>query len=163
MNNDIALVLLKGRGIPLGKNVMPICLPSERIEYPAGLNCTISGFGSIETGKSSKRLVKHIVNLLIYISLYFFMDDQLFKKESWINFYKFENFPPSVICCSFYSSFQRSKIRLDTVIRSVRVSCRTCLWRACNQWWNGLRRISWWRYWHVWRRFWRSIGVLAQW
>lgn len=74
MNNDIALVLLKGRGIPLGKNVMPICLPSERTEYPAGLNCTISGFGSIETGKSSKRLVKHIVNLLIgliYISLYF--------------------------------------------------------------------------------------------
>ncbi|XP_026296178.1 uncharacterized protein LOC724971 isoform X4 [Apis mellifera] len=53
MNNDIALVLLKGRGIPLGKNVMPICLPSERIEYPAGLNCTISGFGSIETGKST--------------------------------------------------------------------------------------------------------------
>uniref|UniRef100_V9IH70 Hepatocyte growth factor activator n=1 Tax=Apis cerana TaxID=7461 RepID=V9IH70_APICE len=32
---------------------MPICLPSERIEYPAGLNCTISGFGSIETGKST--------------------------------------------------------------------------------------------------------------
>ncbi|XP_033297335.1 uncharacterized protein LOC117204237 isoform X3 [Bombus bifarius] len=53
MNNDIALVLLKKRGIPLGKNVMPICLPSENTEYPAGLNCSISGFGSIETGKST--------------------------------------------------------------------------------------------------------------
>ncbi|XP_076379231.1 uncharacterized protein LOC143259719 isoform X2 [Megalopta genalis] len=53
MNNDIALVLLKGRGIPLGKNVMPICLPPENIDYPSGLNCTISGFGSIETGVST--------------------------------------------------------------------------------------------------------------
>nr|XP_050866618.1 uncharacterized protein LOC127071398 isoform X3 [Vespula vulgaris] len=53
MNNDIALVLLKGRGIPLGKDIMPICLPPENTEYPAGLNCTISGFGSIETGKTT--------------------------------------------------------------------------------------------------------------
>ncbi|XP_012286653.1 uncharacterized protein LOC105703113 isoform X2 [Orussus abietinus] len=54
MNNDIALVLLKGRGIPLGRNVMPICLPSENAEYPDGLNCTISGWGSVETGKSAQ-------------------------------------------------------------------------------------------------------------
>lgn len=54
MNNDIALVLLKGLGIPLGKDIMPICLPPENIEYSPGLNCTISGFGSIETGKTSK-------------------------------------------------------------------------------------------------------------
>ncbi|CAK9820681.1 Prss12 [Anthophora plagiata] len=53
MNNDIALVLLKGQGIPLGKDIMPICLPPENADYPAGLNCTISGFGSIETGKST--------------------------------------------------------------------------------------------------------------
>ncbi|XP_054002580.1 uncharacterized protein LOC128889196 isoform X1 [Hylaeus anthracinus] len=53
MNNDIALVLLKGRGIFLGKDIMPICLPPENAEYPPGLNCTISGFGSIETGKST--------------------------------------------------------------------------------------------------------------
>ncbi|KAI4492325.1 hypothetical protein M0802_009835 [Mischocyttarus mexicanus] len=53
MNNDIALILLKGRGIPLGKDIMPICLPPENTEYPAGLNCTISGFGSIETGKTT--------------------------------------------------------------------------------------------------------------
>ncbi|XP_011143294.1 uncharacterized protein LOC105185459 isoform X2 [Harpegnathos saltator] len=54
MNNDIALVLLKGPGIPLGKDIMPICLPHENTEYPAGLNCTISGFGSIETGKTTQ-------------------------------------------------------------------------------------------------------------
>ncbi|XP_031783436.1 uncharacterized protein LOC100120629 isoform X1 [Nasonia vitripennis] len=53
LNNDIAVVLLKGRGIPLGRNVMPICLPYENIEYPAGLNCTISGFGSVEAGSST--------------------------------------------------------------------------------------------------------------
>ncbi|XP_012144579.1 uncharacterized protein LOC100879380 isoform X10 [Megachile rotundata] len=53
MNNDIALVLLKGLGIPLGRNIMPICLPPENAEYPPGLNCTISGFGSIQTGKSA--------------------------------------------------------------------------------------------------------------
>lgn len=58
MNNDIALVLLKGRGIPLGKDIMPICLPSESTKYTVGLNCTISGFGSIETGKTSKRDIK---------------------------------------------------------------------------------------------------------
>ncbi|XP_011309763.1 uncharacterized protein teq isoform X2 [Fopius arisanus] len=52
MNNDIALVLLKGRGIPLGEHIMPICLPPRNAEYSEGLNCTISGFGSIENGKS---------------------------------------------------------------------------------------------------------------
>ncbi|XP_039312478.1 uncharacterized protein LOC105203625 isoform X3 [Solenopsis invicta] len=54
MNNDIALVLLKGLGIPLDKDIMPICLPPENAEYPPGLNCTISGFGSIETGKTTQ-------------------------------------------------------------------------------------------------------------
>ncbi|XP_039302456.1 transmembrane protease serine 11B-like protein isoform X2 [Solenopsis invicta] len=53
MNDDIALVLLKGLGIPLDKDMMPICLPPENAEYPPGLNCTISGFGSIETRKTS--------------------------------------------------------------------------------------------------------------
>lgn len=57
LNNDIAVVLLKGRGIPLGRNVMPICLPYENIEYPAGLNCTISGFGSVEAGSSSTYII----------------------------------------------------------------------------------------------------------
>lgn len=54
MNNDIALVLLKSPGLPLGRNVMPICLPHSSIDYPAGLNCTISGFGSVQAGSSSK-------------------------------------------------------------------------------------------------------------
>lgn len=52
MNHDIALVLLKGRGLPLGKDIMPICLPREGTDYTPGLNCTISGYGSIETGRS---------------------------------------------------------------------------------------------------------------
>ncbi|XP_070153993.1 uncharacterized protein [Polyergus mexicanus] len=54
MNNDIALILLKGHGIPLGKDIMPICLPPENTDYSPGLNCTISGFGSIETGKTTQ-------------------------------------------------------------------------------------------------------------
>ncbi|XP_058789027.1 uncharacterized protein LOC131662991 [Phymastichus coffea] len=53
MNNDIALVLLKSPGMSLGRNVMPICLPHAAIDYPPGLNCTISGFGSIEPGSST--------------------------------------------------------------------------------------------------------------
>ncbi|XP_029676576.1 uncharacterized protein LOC115243589, partial [Formica exsecta] len=54
MNNDIALILLKGHGISLGKDIMPICLPPENTDYSPGLNCTISGFGSIETGKTTQ-------------------------------------------------------------------------------------------------------------
>lgn len=57
MNNDIALVLLKGRGIPLGQHIMPICLPPANAEYLSGLNCTISGFGSIESGNLGKHFL----------------------------------------------------------------------------------------------------------
>lgn len=53
MNNDIALVKLKGAGLRLSKQVQPICLPDKNTVYRAGLNCTISGFGSTESGKSS--------------------------------------------------------------------------------------------------------------
>lgn len=53
MNNDIALVRLKGKGFNITKDVQPVCLPPADSEYPVGLNCTISGFGSIESGKSS--------------------------------------------------------------------------------------------------------------
>ncbi|XP_043272593.1 uncharacterized protein [Venturia canescens] len=56
MNNDIALVLLKGRGIPLGKNIMPVCLPAKNTEYPPGLNCSISGFGSSISGDTAHSL-----------------------------------------------------------------------------------------------------------
>ncbi|XP_017770765.1 PREDICTED: uncharacterized protein LOC108558378 isoform X2 [Nicrophorus vespilloides] len=51
MNNDIALIKLKGRGFKLNKDVQAICLPDSDLEYDRR-NCTISGFGSIETGKS---------------------------------------------------------------------------------------------------------------
>ncbi|KAF5286934.1 hypothetical protein FQR65_LT12393 [Abscondita terminalis] len=53
MNNDIALIKLKGAGFTFTKDVQPICMPSTDILYEPGLNCTISGFGSIQSGKSS--------------------------------------------------------------------------------------------------------------
>lgn len=52
MGNDIAMVLLKGQGFRLNQDIQPICLPSEDADYERDLNCTISGFGTIETGKS---------------------------------------------------------------------------------------------------------------
>lgn len=54
MNNDIALIKLKGAGLKLSKHIQPICLPDKNTDYKSGMNCTISGFGSTETGKSSK-------------------------------------------------------------------------------------------------------------
>jgi Trypsin. len=48
LNNDIALVKLKGLGIHLGPYVMPACLPHHGIQYTPGLNCTISGWGSMK-------------------------------------------------------------------------------------------------------------------
>lgn len=52
MNNDIALIKLKGKGFIFTKDIQPICLPESDLKYEKGLNCTISGFGSIESGKS---------------------------------------------------------------------------------------------------------------
>ncbi|CAH0549631.1 unnamed protein product [Brassicogethes aeneus] len=52
MNNDIALVKLK-KGFKLNQNVQPLCLPDEDLVYDSNLNCTISGFGSTQTGKSA--------------------------------------------------------------------------------------------------------------
>ncbi|GJQ83467.1 SCRASP1 [Trypoxylus dichotomus] len=52
MNNDIALVKLKGNGFNITKDVQPICLPEADFTDEAGLNCTISGFGSVQTGKA---------------------------------------------------------------------------------------------------------------
>ncbi|KAK4878723.1 hypothetical protein RN001_011229 [Aquatica leii] len=53
MNNDIALIKLKGAGFTFTKDVQPICLPDTDVRYLTGANCTISGFGSIQSGKSS--------------------------------------------------------------------------------------------------------------
>ncbi|KAJ8870217.1 hypothetical protein PR048_029233 [Dryococelus australis] len=54
LNNDIALVKLKGRGLILGTDAQPICLPPPDIPYLPGLNCTISGWGSTKSGGSGK-------------------------------------------------------------------------------------------------------------
>lgn len=53
MNNDIAVVLLK-HPIQFTNYIQPICLPDKETSYEAGKNCTISGWGSIQYGKSSK-------------------------------------------------------------------------------------------------------------
>lgn len=52
MNNDIALIKLKGTGFILNDDIQAICLPNEDTDYKG--NCTISGFGSIKSGTSSK-------------------------------------------------------------------------------------------------------------
>lgn len=52
MNNDIALIKLKGTGFILNDDIQPICLPTEKTDYKG--NCTISGFGSMKSGTSSK-------------------------------------------------------------------------------------------------------------
>lgn len=57
MDNDIAVVKLKGAGFRFDKNVQAICLPDEDVVYEAGMNCTISGFGTDQTGKSGKKLL----------------------------------------------------------------------------------------------------------
>lgn len=54
MNNDIALIKLKSP-VKFTDYIQPICLPTEETEYTAGKNCSISGWGSIQYGKSSKR------------------------------------------------------------------------------------------------------------
>jgi hypothetical protein len=54
LNNDIALVKMKGLGIRLGPEVMPACLPRHGIQYIPGLNCTISGWGSMKAAGSGE-------------------------------------------------------------------------------------------------------------
>ncbi|KAJ8972127.1 hypothetical protein NQ314_000353 [Rhamnusium bicolor] len=54
MNNDIALIKVKGKGFTLNDDVQPICLPDETANYEKELNCTISGFGSVKSGTSGK-------------------------------------------------------------------------------------------------------------
>lgn len=56
MNNDIALVKLKGNGFRITDDVQPICLPDSTTPYRNDMNCTISGFGSTKSGKACKWL-----------------------------------------------------------------------------------------------------------
>lgn len=58
MGNDIAMILLKGNGFKLNQDIQPICLPDEDADYERELNCTISGFGSIENGRSGKAVYR---------------------------------------------------------------------------------------------------------
>lgn len=53
MNNDIALIKLKS-AVKFTDHIQPICLPTDETDYTVGKNCTISGWGSIQYGKSSK-------------------------------------------------------------------------------------------------------------
>ncbi|XP_069680100.1 uncharacterized protein teq isoform X2 [Periplaneta americana] len=66
LNHDIAVVKLKGLGIRLGPEVMPACLPNHGIQYAPGLNCTISGWGSVKAAGSgySRRLRSTWIPLL---------------------------------------------------------------------------------------------------
>lgn len=68
MNNDIAMILLKSP-IRYSKYIQPICLPPKNAEYRVGLNCTISGWGSIQHGKSSKIIIFKI--FLTEINFYY--------------------------------------------------------------------------------------------
>jgi hypothetical protein len=54
LNNDIALVKVKGLGIRLGPHVLPTCLPRHGVQYTPGLNCTISGWGSVKAAGSGE-------------------------------------------------------------------------------------------------------------
>lgn len=51
MNNDIAVVLLK-TPIRFNEYVQPVCLPSKSQIYQVGMNCTISGWGSTQSGSA---------------------------------------------------------------------------------------------------------------
>ncbi|GAB0095519.1 Peptidase S1 domain-containing protein [Sergentomyia squamirostris] len=52
MNNDIAIIVLK-TPVPYTDHIQPICLPSKNTLYFPGMKCTISGWGSIQSGKSN--------------------------------------------------------------------------------------------------------------
>lgn len=63
MNNDIALVLLKFPA-RFSEYIQPICLPDTDTKYSAGMNCTISGWGSIQHGKSSNLIIDFVFIIL---------------------------------------------------------------------------------------------------
>ncbi|PSN37221.1 hypothetical protein C0J52_12660 [Blattella germanica] len=52
LNHDIAVVKLKGLGIQLGPGIVPACLPRHGLQNMPGLNCTISGWGSMKSAGS---------------------------------------------------------------------------------------------------------------
>lgn len=52
MNNDIAVIVMKNP-VRFNDYIQPICLPPEGTEYKEGRRCTISGWGSIQSGVST--------------------------------------------------------------------------------------------------------------
>lgn len=50
-NNDIALLLLKNP-VRFNDFIQPACLPTKNTKYEPGINCTISGWGAINSGSS---------------------------------------------------------------------------------------------------------------
>ena len=59
LNHDIAVVKLKGLGIQLGPDLMPACLPRDGMQFTPGLNCTISGWGSMKAAGSGMSCIPH--------------------------------------------------------------------------------------------------------
>lgn len=51
--NDVALILLKTQ-IRFNDYIQPICLPPKGAIYRPNMNCTISGWGSTQSGKAGK-------------------------------------------------------------------------------------------------------------
>ncbi|XP_071057276.1 uncharacterized protein [Onthophagus taurus] len=51
MNNDLALIKLKGDGFRFDDHIRAICLPPIHLQEE-GLNCSISGFGSVKSGRA---------------------------------------------------------------------------------------------------------------
>ncbi|XP_063788595.1 prostasin-like [Pseudophryne corroboree] len=50
-SGDIALVKLS-QPVPYTDYVMPICVPTQDLQFPAGLSCYVTGWGSIQEGVS---------------------------------------------------------------------------------------------------------------
>ena len=69
LNNDIAVVTIKlnnGRGVQFSDKVVPACLPEPSATYNPGMECSISGWGSLgqNSGGYSRRLQSSRVPIL---------------------------------------------------------------------------------------------------
>jgi len=70
LNNDIAVIRIKpgagGKGVKITSRVKPACLPSSSTSYKPGMECTISGWGSLGQGSGgySRRLQAATVPIL---------------------------------------------------------------------------------------------------
>jgi hypothetical protein len=72
LNNDIALVKVKGLGIQLGSHVTPACLPHHGVQYTPGLNCTISGWGSMKAAGSGEQVSEVMQTCFIFYPEFLF-------------------------------------------------------------------------------------------